>query len=134
MLAWEGALDAVATRRTVEAVGSPRLRCCVDFGNCAKYGRSPAEEIRVLGELIVRAHAKNLNKQPLDAPGVDLPACLQALCDVGYDRWLVLETPPGGDPMAAAAHNLAVLRGAWAGVRGAVAGREAMGRRREERT
>lgn len=116
VVAWENALDAAATREVIEQVGSDFFRCYFDFANAAKRGADPAAEIHSLGGLIYQVHAKNVNKQPLDAPGVDLPACLQALREWGYPGWLVLETPSGDDPLAAAAHNLRVLREAWVGV------------------
>ena len=111
-VAWENGLDAEQTSDLLDQIGSPWFRCCFDFANTAKRGADPAAEIRQLGDRISRVHAKNLNKQPLDAPGVDLRACLLALREVGFAGWLVLETPPGDDPAANAAHNLQVLRDA----------------------
>jgi sugar phosphate isomerase/epimerase len=110
ILAWENALDAAETRELLDEVCSPWFRCCFDFANAAKRGADPAAEIRSLRELVFRVHAKNVDKQPLDVPGVDLPACIAALREIGYDGWIVLETPPGDDPAASAAHNLRVLQ------------------------
>lgn len=115
-VAWENALDGEQTADVLDEVCSPWLRCCFDFANAAKRGADPAAEIRRLGDRIFRVHVKNTNKQPLDAPGIDLPACLAALREIGYAGWLVLETPPGDDPAASAAHNLRVLREACAAV------------------
>jgi sugar phosphate isomerase/epimerase len=109
-IGWEGALDAAATRAVIHRVGSPALRCYYDLANGAKRGADPAGELAALGDLVFRVHAKNLNRQPLDAPGVDLAACLSVLKQRGYDGWIVLETAPGDDPLASAAHNLRVVR------------------------
>ena len=113
-IAWENALDAEQTADVLDEICSPWFRCCFDFANAAKRGADPAAEIRRLGDRIFRVHVKNVNKQALDAPGVDLPACLAALREIGYAGWLVLETPPGDDPSASAAHNLRVLKDACA--------------------
>jgi sugar phosphate isomerase/epimerase len=73
-------------------------------------------ELRVLAGLIYQVHAKNTNKQHLDAPGVDLAACLAELERQGYEDWIVLETPSGDDPLESARHNLRVLRERWGAV------------------
>ncbi|MCC2669340.1 MAG: Xylose isomerase domain protein barrel [Armatimonadetes bacterium] len=114
VVAWENALDSTETRAIIEQVGSDYFRSYFDFANSAKRGADPAAEIRDLFDLIYQVHAKNLNKLPLDAPGVDLKACLCELKGRGYAGWVVLETGPGDDPIAAARHNQQVVRDVWA--------------------
>ena len=43
---------------------------------------------------------------------VDFRAVVQALRAIGYDGWIILETPPGADPLASASANLAFARDA----------------------
>lgn len=113
VVAWENALDAADTRTVIEQVGSDFFRCYFDFANAAKRGADPVSELRSLSGLIYQVHAKNTKKQPLDAPGVDLFACLSELNRQQYHGWVVLETPSGEEPLASARHNLQVLRQAW---------------------
>jgi sugar phosphate isomerase/epimerase len=47
---------------------------------------------------------------PLGAGVVDWAACRRALLDIAYDGWYVLETPPGDDPVDAAARYLDFTR------------------------
>jgi sugar phosphate isomerase/epimerase len=110
VLCWENALDARSTREVIDQVDSDYFRCCFDLANAAERGDDPAAEIRALGDRIGQVHAKNTDRQPLDAPGVDLHACLAALKNVGYNGWIVLETAAGYDPLESARHNLAVVR------------------------
>ena len=116
VIAWENALNAADTREVIEAVDSDCFRCYFDFANAARRGADPARELQSLGDLVYQVHAKNLHKQPLDSPGVDLHACLKVLKRRGYRGWIVLETPPGSDPLASARHNLRVVQAAWAAV------------------
>jgi sugar phosphate isomerase/epimerase len=114
VVGWENAMDAADTRAVIERVGSEQFRCYFDFANAAKRGADPARELRDLGPLVYQVHAKNVDKLPLDAPGVDLRECLGALKAGGFAGWVVLETPAGEDPLASAARNLRVVREAWA--------------------
>ncbi|MFN3652533.1 MAG: sugar phosphate isomerase/epimerase family protein [Armatimonadota bacterium] len=110
-IGWENALDAASTRTVLEWLDSPAFRCYYDFANGARRGADPAAELRELEGLVYQVHAKNLNKQPLDAPGVDLRACLAVLREQGYQGWIVLETAPGEDARESARHNLRFVRG-----------------------
>jgi sugar phosphate isomerase/epimerase len=113
VVAWENALNAADTRVILERVGSLFFRCYFDFANAAKRGADPVAELRALRGLIYQVHAKNTNKQHLDAPGVNLAACLTELQRQGYPGWIVLETPSANDPLESARHNLRVLQETW---------------------
>jgi len=113
VIAWENALNAADTRILLEQVDSHAFQCYFDFANAAKRGADPVAEMRQLEGLIYQVHAKNTQKQHLDAAGVDLAACLIELQRQGYTGWIVLETPSGDDPLASARHNLCVLRETW---------------------
>jgi len=113
VVAWENALNASDTRSIIERINSDFFRCYFDFANAAKRGADPVAEMQALSGLIYQVHAKNTNKQHLDAPGVDLAACLAELQRQKYAGWIVLETPSGADPLESARHNLQVLRSTW---------------------
>lgn len=113
VIAWENALNAADTRILLAQVDSHAFQCYFDFANAAKRGADPVAEMRELEGLIYQVHAKNTQKRHLDAPGVDLAACLGELKRQEYAGWIVLETPPGDDPLESVRHNLRVLRDTW---------------------
>jgi L-ribulose-5-phosphate 3-epimerase len=102
--------SAEALLKIVDGVGSPFIQIYYDFGNGLGLGNDPLAEIRRLGSHIVQVHAKDPGGQYLGEGRLDLPAVATALKEIGYDQWIVLETPPTDDPAAAAGRNLAFLR------------------------
>jgi sugar phosphate isomerase/epimerase len=104
-LAYEGTLPAVRVRALAEQVGSPAFGCYFDVANLVVRGLDPPTEIRQTAELICRVHVKDLLARKNDChPGlgrVDFRECAAALQEIGYDGWLVLETPPGPLPVVA---------------------------------
>jgi sugar phosphate isomerase/epimerase len=106
----ETGYDAAETRQVLELVGSPWVGDYFDTGNAAARGRDPAEEVRRRKSLIVQMHVKGLRGADLAGGTVDLAALKQALQEIGYDGWLMLETSAGDNPLEAARRNLAVLR------------------------
>ncbi len=94
----ENTLTARQNVDIIEDVGSSAVQVYYDMGNATHYGYNVTEEIRYLGnERICEVHIKdrqenrNLTKQG----AVDLHATAEALHDVDYDGWLVLETGGG---------------------------------------
>jgi sugar phosphate isomerase/epimerase len=77
----------------------PTFGCYFDLANPVPRGMDTATEIRALGDLVRRVHFKDARVQVGDCrPGlglVDFGASSRALAEIGYDDWLVLETPPG---------------------------------------
>jgi len=55
-------------------------------------------------------HIKEADAALLGDGNVDMPAIAEAVRDISYDGWLVFETAPTDDPLAAAEHNLTELR------------------------
>jgi sugar phosphate isomerase/epimerase len=98
-LCYEGTLPAKQILILAERIGSRAFGCYFDLANPIPRGMDSATEIRTLGELIRRVHFKDARVQPGDCPPglglVDFVACSEALSEVGFDDWLVLETPPG---------------------------------------
>ena len=104
-LAYEGTLPAARVRALAQRVGSPAFGCYFDLANLVVRGLDPPTEIRQTAELICRVHVKDLLARKNDChPGlgrVDYPECAAALAEIGYDGWLVLETPPAPLPVVA---------------------------------
>jgi sugar phosphate isomerase/epimerase len=105
VLAYEGTLPAARVLALAERVASPAFACYLDLANLVVRGLDPPTEIRQLGALIGRVHIKDLRAHKNDVhPGlgrVDFPECAAALADIGYDGWLVLETPAAPPPVVA---------------------------------
>jgi len=91
-----------------------------DTGNAAARKLDLPTGIRQLGlESIAQVHFKDVRIAEGSPPdfnvgmgegNVDFRAVLQALKAVGYDGWIILETPPGNDPALAARTNLEFAR------------------------
>ena len=98
-LCYEGTLPAKRIGLLAERIGSPWFGCYFDLANPLPRGMDSATEIRALGDLVRRVHFKDARVQVGDCrPGlglVDFAAGSGALAEIGYDDWLVLETPPG---------------------------------------
>ena len=94
----------------MDAVGSPQVGWHFDIGNSLRY--SPPETwIPVLGKRILKLHIKEFNKKKAEAEGrrngfswklgdpdgIDWPAVVKALADIGYKGTATVELE-GGDP------------------------------------
>ena len=91
----ENTITAAQNLEIIEQVGSPALKVYYDVGNSWGNGYDVPGEIRMLGnEMICEVHLKDWNTPMLGSEGamVDMPACADALRDIGFDKWLVLET------------------------------------------
>jgi L-ribulose-5-phosphate 3-epimerase len=98
-LCYEGTLPAAAVTALAERVASPWFGCYFDLANVVPRGMDTATEIRKLGSLIRRVHVKDVlvrvGDSRLGLGRVDFAESARALDEIGYDGWLVLETPPG---------------------------------------
>ncbi len=110
ILGLENTLSAVDNRKILDAVGSPAVKVYYDVGNSTNNGHQVLEEIRALGkEYICEFHIKD-GRNLLGAGKIDMPAIAQAIRDIGYDQWLVLETSSPTDLVADTKTNLAYVR------------------------
>jgi sugar phosphate isomerase/epimerase len=111
-LCYEGTLPADRISVLAERVGSRAFGCYFDFANVVVRGMDTATEIRSLGPLVRRVHVKDARVQTGDCPPglgrVDFRESARALDEIGYDDWVVLETPPG--PAELVARDLAFAR------------------------
>jgi sugar phosphate isomerase/epimerase len=114
ILCYEGMLPAERIRLLAERVDSMAFGCYFDLGNPIERGLDPPTEIRTLGRLVRRVHVKDARGPDECPPGlgqVDFAECARALREIGYDDWLVLETPPAPAPLVA--RDLSFTRTVW---------------------
>ncbi|HEU0248921.1 MAG TPA: TIM barrel protein [Gaiellaceae bacterium] len=111
-LCYEGTLPADRISVLAARIGSRAFGCYFDLANVVVRGMDTATEMRSLGPLIRRVHFKDARVQPGDCPPglglVDFRESACALDEIGYDDWVVLETPPG--PSELVARDLAFAR------------------------
>ena len=109
-LALETTMDADTLVRLLDRIGSPAAGVYYDVANTTNFGFDAPAELRKLGPRVVMIHVKDTDGQDLGEGSVPFPEVKAAIADIGYDGWLVLETPRGDDPAASAKKNLAFTR------------------------
>jgi sugar phosphate isomerase/epimerase len=112
-IALESPLPAGELAQVVRAANSETIGVYYDVGNSIYLGFDVLAEIRALGPLIRAMHLKDtaamLGDSHLGKGRLDLPGTLQALTEIGYDGWLMLETPSGNE--SALREDIHVLKG-----------------------
>jgi sugar phosphate isomerase/epimerase len=100
-IALESPLPADELAQVVRAASSETVGAYYDVGNSIYLGFDVPAEIRALGPLIRAMHVKDtatmLGDSHLGKGRLDLPGTLQALKEIRYDGWLMLETPSGDE-------------------------------------
>ncbi len=94
-LGLENTLSAKQNLEIIEQIGSKMAQVYYDLGNSTGYGYDVYNEIRLLGnERICEVHLKDWKTRMLgDKEGeVEFQKHAQVLAEIGYDKWLVLET------------------------------------------
>jgi len=89
----------------VDTVNSPYVGVYQDVANALSYGHDSVDMLKRLGKRINMIHIKDTDQKMLGGGRVDFPGCVEAITSIPYDGWLVLETPPGDDPMESARKN-----------------------------
>ncbi len=111
-LCYEGTLRADDVLGLADEVASPAFACYFDLGNPIVEGLDPPTELRALAAIVRRVHVKDSAERRgdrrLGEGRVDFDRCTRALDEIGYDGWLVLETPPG--PVEAVAFDVSFVR------------------------
>ena len=102
----ENTLTARENLVLIEMVDRPNFRIYFDIENAVFFrGENPAEGIRRLGDAICEIHMKDgtddaLGSCPLGDGHARFEECIQAIKDIGYSGWLILENsynrPPQG--------------------------------------
>ena len=94
-LSMEDSISSKDNKRIIDAVGSDHLKVYLDIYNCMHYGHDTIPEILELrGGYIGQVHMKHNQSNLLSEKGgwpADTDKCIDALLDVGYKGWLVLE-------------------------------------------
>jgi sugar phosphate isomerase/epimerase len=93
VLGIETALDAAGEVALLDEVGSPAIRSYFNFANALQNGRDLLAELRTLGrDRICQIHATDEDGVLLqDNKRLDMPAVKDALDDMNWSGWLVLE-------------------------------------------
>ena len=112
-IALETPLSAEEVAEIVDTLQSELVGVYYDYGNALANRFDPAREIPVLGTRIFAIHAKDsirgkLGGLHLGAGDLNLQAAVAATRQIGYDDWILLETP-GGDE-SATLNDLDLLR------------------------
>jgi len=100
--------EPVAAKRYLDEINSPWVGWHFDVGNCITYGW-PEHWVRTLGKHILNVHIKEFSRKARDEKGSragfavelmegdnDWPSVMQALDEIGYEGYGILEVP-GGD-------------------------------------
>ncbi len=94
-LALENTISAAQNLEIIDRVGSEWLQIYYDLGNATGDGYDVPAELRLIGnDRLCEVHLKDWNTPLLGSEEamVDNVAAAAALGDIGYDKWLVLET------------------------------------------
>ncbi len=94
-LGLENTITARQNLDIIEAVGSEWVQIYYDVGNSWGNGYDVPAELRLIGnDRLCEVHLKDQRTPLLGSEGcmVDMAACARALDDIGYNKWLVLET------------------------------------------
>ncbi|MDP6506825.1 MAG: sugar phosphate isomerase/epimerase family protein, partial [Planctomycetota bacterium] len=96
--------------RIIDGAGSPYIGVYQDVANALHYGHEPVAQCLQLGKRIPMIHIKEFGGDLLGEGDVDWDKNMEAIRQIGYDGWLVLETKPTDDPIQAAGKNLEFLK------------------------
>jgi len=108
-LALETALAASTVLGILDRIGSAAVGAYFDVANTAGLDHDVVQEIRELGSRIVQVHIKEHPRTLVLGSGeIGFPQVAQALRQIGYDDYLVVEQPTSDDAVAQA--NLSYLR------------------------
>ena len=95
VIGFENTLTAKQNLDIISQVGTPMMQVYYDVGNSTGYGYDIFTELRLLGnDRICEVHLKDWKTPMLGSAeaSVDMPAVARVLDEIGYDKWLVLET------------------------------------------
>ena len=104
------AQSAEALLDIIRSVASPAVQAYYDPGNAILLGQDPVKELYLLKGAIRQLHAKDPGGKYLGGGRAPFPEVVEAVREIGYDGYIVLETDPTDDPVTAAAENLQFLQ------------------------
>ena len=91
----ENTLTADQNLQLIDEIGSPMVQVYYDIANTWGNGYDVPGEIRKIGNhRMCEVHLKNSGSRLLygDEGKVNMQACADALRDIGYNKWLIMET------------------------------------------
>jgi sugar phosphate isomerase/epimerase len=94
VLGIENYLNGERNATIIKRVGSPAVKIYYDIGNSATRGFDVPAEIRMLKDSIVQFHVKDYSGL-FGKAKIDFTKFKQALYDIDYHGWLILELEPG---------------------------------------
>ena len=97
-------------RTICDGVGSEMVGVYQDTANALIYGQDSVNMLVALPEHTKLIHLKDTQRSDLGEGDVDFPACRDAIAKIGYEGWLIFETPAGNDPIASGEKNLAFAK------------------------
>ncbi|MFO8081501.1 MAG: sugar phosphate isomerase/epimerase family protein [Armatimonadota bacterium] len=103
-LALEGTVDVDTWLRMVDAIDSEAIGIYYDVGNALRFGHDGPAELRRLDDegLLTQIHIKDMTydhkNMPLGEGDVNWETVGEALREISYDDYLVLETPRSDNP------------------------------------
>ncbi len=115
-LALEGTVTAEDFFEIIDRTESEALGVYYDVGNAVWLGYDGPAELRKISDkgLLAQVHIKDMTAEkqnvPLGEGGVNWPAVADALREIEYDGYLVLETTGGDDRRAFAQRHLAFIK------------------------
>jgi L-ribulose-5-phosphate 3-epimerase len=112
ILGLEDTISARDNVRIMERSKSPAVLTYYDVGNSTQQGFDIVEEIRWLGKArICEVHLKD-NPSYMGQGKINFPAVVDALADIGFDKWAQLEcVAPSGSVEDDMKKNLGFIRG-----------------------
>lgn len=118
ILGLEDTISARDNVRIMERSKSPAVLTYYDVGNSTQHGFDIIEEIRWLGrKRICEVHLKD-NPSYMGQGKINFKAVVEALADIGFDKWANLETvAPSGSIEDDMKKNLGFIRNVIAGQR-----------------
>jgi sugar phosphate isomerase/epimerase len=109
-IALETSFGVESLQRIMRAVDSPWVGVYQDVGNALYYGHESVDMLTRLAKETRMIHLKDTGQNFLGEGNVNWAGCRDAVRNMGYNGWLVFETPGGDDPRAAATRNLRFAR------------------------
>jgi len=109
-LGLETTFDADSLIKLLDLIACPAVGVYYDTANTTSRGYDAPAELRKLGDRVSMIHVKDTDGQHLGEGRVPFDDVKAAIADIGYNGWLILETPRGDDPIDSARRNLAFTR------------------------
>ncbi|MDA1190762.1 MAG: TIM barrel protein [Candidatus Poribacteria bacterium] len=107
-------LSAKETLKLLDDVGSDYLKVDYDIADAVQRGENPAEALAELGGIVRQIRFRDMDAEgtirPLGIGKIDFIPLMTYLEEAEYDGYAVIDAPPGDDPVASAAANLAFVQ------------------------